>query len=132
MPEIPENAVLISDGRSSVTLIRTGRLAYGIPTRIDVVGGPFQGSISDEVGDYATFHRDLVNLYKILQGSAKLGGLEGLFDLTVTALRLGMLEVKVRALASHVPRIELAFEFLIDQSYVPPIISAIDRVFLAS
>jgi len=126
-----DHAVEIGNGHSGVTLIRAGsRSEVGFPTRIDVVAGPFRGTVRDDtVGSYERFHGELRNLYQSLSGTARLGSLEG-FALVLTAGTLGTISVNVTAIGSHVPSIRLIFEFDFDQTYLPPIIAGIEREFL--
>lgn len=123
--------ILINDGRSSIRLIRDGQpRELGYPTIIEVRAGPFQGAVADEMLDYGDFRADLVALHASLQGTAKLGSYEG------NALELigndrGTVEARVRVIGRHAPLIELKFEILIDQSYLPAIIDQLDIEFPA-
>jgi hypothetical protein len=130
MNDASEDCVTIGDSRSGVTLSPAGSGdAYFSPTRVDIVAGPFRGSIIDEeVASYQQFYRSLGNLYRTVSGVAKLGG--EYLDLELVALPLGQIEVKVRAVGCHIPRNELRFDFQIDQSYLPSIIAAVARCFL--
>jgi hypothetical protein len=125
------DCVTIGDSRLRVTLSPRGhpRTEYFSPTVVDIVAGPFRGSILDEeVASYEQFHRDLSTLYRTVSGVAKLGG--EYLDLEMVALPAGQIEVKIRAIGSHIPRNELHFDFQIDQSYLPSIIEAVQRCFL--
>jgi hypothetical protein len=130
MSAVAEESVVISNGYSGVTLTPTGPITeVGYPTRIDVIAGPFRVTVVDgTVGGFARFHRDLLDLYGSLSGSARLGSLEG-FSLVITGQSLGHMLVQVVAVGSHVPRIVLEFEFEIDQTYLPPLIAGIGRLF---
>jgi len=131
MSDENDKCVVISDGRSSVLLTPVGPSSAGIPTRVDLVAGPFRGSVLDETADgYERFHRELVALYETLSGTAQLTSLEGHFSLVLTALPQGAISVTVAAVGSYVPRIRLEFEFEIDQTYLPSIIARIEQTFL--
>jgi hypothetical protein len=126
-----ENSVVIANGRSGVRLARAGDpTELGYPTLIDVRAGPFAGSIQDAtVGSYAAFKKDLAALYAALTGAARLGSLEGLFNLDLTGDGRGGVAVSVEVIAEHVPPIRLTFEFTIDQTHLPRIIRALDDEF---
>jgi hypothetical protein len=125
-----EDSVVIGDGRSSVMLTPAGPPSLGFPTQIAIVAGPFQGTIIDDtVGPYERFHRGLVALYQSLTGTARLGSCEG-FSLELTASRTGSIWVHVVAFGSHVPGVKVEYEFGFDQTYLPPIIESVERLFL--
>ena len=121
--------ILISDGRSSVRLIRNGQAReLGYPTIIEVRAGPFQGAVADELLDYGDFRTQLKAMHASLRGIAKLGSYEG-NTLDVIGTGNGAIEARVRVIGRHVPLIELKFEIFIDQSYLPAIIEQIDTEF---
>jgi hypothetical protein len=131
MSDESDKCVVISDGRSSVILTPVGPPAAGIPTRVDMVAGPFRGSVLDETAEgYERFHRELVALHESRAGTAQLTSLEGHFSLVLTVLPHGAISVNVAAVGSYVPRIRLEFEFEIDQAYLPAIIARIEQTFL--
>jgi hypothetical protein len=131
MPAANDDSVVISNGDSSVILTPAGAPnEVGFPTRIAVVAGPFRGAIVDDtVGRYGQFHRELVNLYQSLSGKAELGSYEG-FSLTLTGSGTGSIKVEVIAIGSPMPKQILEYEFGFDQTYLPPIIEGIERLFL--
>jgi len=125
-----EDSVVISNGRWSVTLTPAGAPSLGFPTKTDLVAGPFRGTVVDDmVGPYERFHRELVDLHKSLSGTARLGSYE-LFSLELTASRTGSIWIRVVSFGSHCPMVKLEYEFGFDQTYLPPIIKSIERLFL--
>ncbi len=124
--------VVIADERSGVRLSRLGEAnELGTPTLIEVRAGPFVGEIRDDtVCNYAAFLEQLVLLYDRLVGTASLGSYEG-FSLSLVGGGGGGIEVSAVVIGEHVPSIRLAFEFSLDQSYLPPIIRGIRREFPA-
>lgn len=119
-----DGGVFISDGRSSVRLTRAGQpTEIGYPTIIDVCGGPFRGAVRDGTVQYQGFRKELEVLYETLSGRAVLSSWEG-FRLCLSGSGKGGIEVSVRIVGEQVPRIELSFGFVIDQTYLPPIIRA--------
>jgi hypothetical protein len=133
MSEIDADGVLIGDHRCSVRLNRVGaQTEVGVPTLINIQAGPFSGSIRDDtVGSYSGFLEQLKELHSKLSGIAKLGSYEG-FSLTLTGDGRGTIRGDVKAFGGHAhPLIQLEFDFAIDQTYLPRIIRAINREFLA-
>jgi hypothetical protein len=124
-----DGGVLITDGRCSVRLVRAGwPNELGYPTIIDVRAGPFQGSVLDETVGYGSFREQLDALYENLSGDAKLGSYEG-FELNLVGNGKGSIQVRVKVIGEHVPLIQLAYDFFVDQSYLPGIIRQIDIEF---
>jgi hypothetical protein len=124
-----DGGVLISDGRCSVRLTRSGELQpdevglpRGYPTVISVRAGPFQGSVLDSIVVYEDFR-------KTLSGEAEIGSYDG----NELALRgigsQGAIEVRVKVVAERVPLIQMAFTFYLDQSYLPSIIQQLRAEF---
>jgi hypothetical protein len=125
-----EDSVVISDGQSGVILTPAGAPSLGFPTKIDLVAGPFRGTVIDDtVGSYERFHSELVNLYKSLSGAARLGSYEH-FSLELTASRTGSIWIQVVSFGNHCPIVKLEYGFRLDQTYLPPIIKSIERLFL--
>jgi hypothetical protein len=124
-----EDSVVFSDGRSSVALTPAGAPSLGFPTKIDLVAGPFRGSIVDDTIGYEQFYRELVDLYKSLSGTARLSSYEH-FSLKLTASRTGSIWIRVVSFGNHCPMVKLEYEFGFDQTYLPPIIKSIERLFL--
>lgn len=127
--------VVIAGSRSG---IRLGRIAYysdanypRYSTLIEVQAGPFKGAIADEfsVASYHQFLSQLKLLHDKLSGSASLESYEG-NHLVLDGNGKGGISVSVLLVGEHVPPIQLRFEFHIDQSYLPKIISAAESEFL--
>ena len=131
MPAAIEDSVVIGNGDSSVILTPAGTPnELGFPTQIAISAGPFRGTIVDDtVGRYERFHRELLDLYQSLSGTARLGSYEH-FSLVLTAYHTGSIGVEVAAFGSHVPRVKVEYGFEFDQTYLPPIIESIERLFL--
>ena len=123
--------IFISDGRSSVRLIRNGQPhELGYPTVIEVRAGPFHGAIDDALLDYGEFQTQLKAVHASLRGVAKLSSYEG-NEIEVVGDGRGAIEIRVRVIGRHAPLIELKFQIYIDQSYLPAIIQQIDIEFPA-
>jgi len=125
-----DSGVVIADGRSGVRLSRSHEASeLGYPTLIEVRAGPFTGSVYDDsVGDYSRFLEQLESLYSRLSGTATLGSNEG-FRLSLVGRGGGGISVSAVIIGEHIPSIKLAFEFPLDQTYLPPIIRGIRREF---
>ncbi len=130
MFEASDPGVVIADEHSGVRLSRLGEAnELGAPTLIEVRAGPFVGEVRDDtVGDYSAFLQQLALLYERLVGTASLGSYEG-FSLSLVGGGGGGIEVSAVVIGGHVPPIRLAFEFSLDQSYLPSIIRGIRREF---
>jgi hypothetical protein len=121
--------LVISDGKSSVTLFRPDRFPlHGMTHRVAITAGPFHGSFLANAYDvpWESFRRDLKLLSSTLHGSIGFGGYEEL-ELIFLGDGLGHINVKVEI--REYP-IYLKFEIEIDQTHLPNIIAGIDRVFL--
>jgi hypothetical protein len=133
MSEI-DGCVVLRDERCKVVIhpVRhTWPDASGFEDEIELVGGPFQGSISAVayLDPYPHFHQELIKLYQTLSGNATLGGYEN-FEMTLTGDGLGHIQARVSAVAVHHLGIRLNFIMEFDQTQLPPIISAIKETFL--
>lgn len=130
MSDSPRTGVLIADARSSIRLSRAGQAnETGYPTLIETRAGTFTGAVRDDtVQDYAAFLQQLETLYQRLTGTASLGSHDG-FTLTLAGNGHGGIAGSAVIVAEHVPSIQLIFEFTLDQSYLPPIIRAIQQEF---
>jgi hypothetical protein len=121
--------VVIADGRCGLRLTRVGKVGLSYPTLIEVRAGPFSGAVRDDtVGDYALFPEQLEALYQQLTGTAKLSSYEG-FELSLEGGATGHILVNATILGEPFPSVRLTFEALIDQSYLPAIITATRREF---
>ena len=95
-----EGGVLISNGRCSVRLTRSGEPnELGYPTIIEVRAGPFQGSVLDSAVGYAGFREQLSALYESLLGEANIYSYEG-NELVLTGNGTGGSEFVSRSLVS--------------------------------
>src|SRR4051812_41751298 len=100
--------LLLTDGGHSVFLHPPVRYAdgYGFSQRVDLVAGPFRGSI--DVSSYqgpralGSFHEQLLALYKSLAGEAKLPDTYDSLKIALTGDGLGHVTVRVDAIAGAV------------------------------
>jgi hypothetical protein len=124
-----ESGVVIGGGRCRVRLRCAGPPAeVGYPALIEVLAGPFSGSVLDETVRFYGFREQLTTLYKDLKSEARLESLEG-FLLRLVGNGSGGILVDVKVVGEHVPPMLLTFEFSIDQSYLPEIIRQLDSEF---
>jgi hypothetical protein len=130
------DGVLLTDGEYRVFLHPPEPYAggHGYHHRVDLVGGPFRGSIDASCYEPPTalrsFHRQLLALYQSLQGEARLPHSYENLKLVLKGDGLGHVNVQVAAVAGDLRDIHLSFAFRIDQTEVAPIIAAIERLFL--
>jgi hypothetical protein len=124
--------VVLSDGRSRVVLHRPqSRGVHGFEHWIELVGGPFQGSLegSAYMDPYRDFHDDLAKLHQTLSGEVTLDGYEN-FGMTLRGDGLGHIQVEVSANPQTYPSVHLEFEMLLDQTQLPAILASLKRAFL--
>jgi hypothetical protein len=137
MTEVSDG-ILLTDGRSRIFLhppqLYPGR--HGLHHRVDLVGGPFQGSIiasSYEGGRaFCSFHQELLALYDTLSGEAHLPRSYENLRISLRGDGLGhvTVEVEADAVAGDFMDTRLTFNFRIDQTQLPAVIAAIERLFL--
>jgi hypothetical protein len=132
------DGVLLTDGRSRIFLHPPMPYpdGHGFHHQADVICGPFQGAI--EAISYErpialqVFHRQLVILYRSLKGEAELPSSYENLKVSLTGDGLGHITVRVdvREHVSAAHNVRLSFTFGIDQTHLPPAISAVERLFL--
>jgi hypothetical protein len=128
--------VLLSDGSSRVFIHPPEIYGNDLGFRhlVDLVAGPFQGTV--EASSYSSkaviqsFHRDLIALHHTLRGKVELPNTYDSFKMSLEGDGLGHLRVRVSARAGDAMDIRLSFDFWIDQTQLPPIIAAVERLFL--
>ncbi|MFN3233664.1 MAG: hypothetical protein ACE363_16105 [Alphaproteobacteria bacterium] len=96
---------------------------------IEVKGWAFRGIVRDEtlVG-ISTFCDELDALYNSLSGTATLASYENL-KLVAEGDGRGAVSVKVEVYGSHLPLSKLCFDMRFDQTFLPKIISDMQREF---
>jgi hypothetical protein len=108
---------------------------HGFHHLTDIVSGPFRGTV--ETSSYAglvafvEFRHELAALYESLNGEAHLPDSYENMRLVVKGDGLGHLTVEGEVRAGNLMEFHLRFEFSMDQTYLPEIIGAIDRIFLS-
>jgi len=121
--------VHIGTPETFVALAPAGRVMDAWPVDVAIVAGAFRGGFRAEL-DMRAFRQALERLYDTLEGSASLHCGEGSLDIEVTCAGPGRIRVSAKARPSpHNAELQLSEE--IDQSYLPAILSAIDRLFLS-
>jgi hypothetical protein len=128
--------LLLTDGRCRIFMHppRPYRDGHGFSHKVDLVGGPFGGSIiaSSYAGPqtYGSFHRELLGLYRSLTGEASLPRSYENLRISLKGDGLGHLTVQADAVAGDCMDIRLSFNFRIDQTQLPDVIAAVERLFL--
>ena len=121
--------ILLTDGRCSILLHPPVPYpdGYGFLQKVDLVGGPFRGSIDASSFEgpltLRSFHEQLVALYEGLVGKAQLPNTYENLKVTLTGDGLGHVAVHVAAIAGDTM---LSFRFKIDQTYLPRIVATIE------
>jgi len=124
--------LLLTDGQSRIFMhppvpYRDGS---GLSHKVDLVGGPFGGSIiaSSYAGPqtYRSFHRELLELYRNLNGEANLPQSYENLRVSLTGDGLGHVTVRADAVAGDCMDIRLSFNFRIDQTQLPDVIAAVE------
>ena len=77
--------------------------------------------------NFEGFRDQLRTLYNDLEGTAKLAGLEPDLKLTLSGKGLGRIDAEVEITPDHLSQFH-RFDFELDQSYLPDILSALDRL----
>jgi len=128
------DCVVLLDDSCKVVLHRPGVPPHEhFDHRVDIVSGPFQGTFtaSAYANAYPRFRAELSELYETLNGEAALGGYENL-EIGVKADGLGHFALSILAIEDHHRPIRLSFTMFLDQTQLPGIIAAIERVFIRS
>lgn len=121
------DCVQIGPANSQVSLC-PGRSSAS-PVNVSVAAGPFQGSFSADL-DIRIFRNALERIYHTLDGTAALRSSDGALD--VELVGNGTSRIRMKALARPMKQGELKFTADLDQSALPLILSAIDRLFMSS
>ncbi|MCW2243547.1 WapI family immunity protein [Azospirillum canadense] len=125
-----EEEIVLADDSSRVALTSAGPPGLGYPTRIVISSGPFTAVVEAEAFDYDGFRRALIQLYDTLEGQAELSFVEGGNYLTFTGDGRGGIEATIVIEDGRAPcRAFLTISMELDQSYLPPVIQAIRRIF---
>lgn len=121
------DCVQIGPATSQISLA-PGRSAAS-PVNVSIAAGPFHGSFGAEL-DIRIFRNALERMYGTLDGTACLRSTDGSLDVELIGNGTG--RIRMKALARPMKSGELRFTADIDQSALPLILSAIDRLFLSS
>jgi len=130
---VKSDGVLITDGRSSVFIHPPQPYPdnVGYHHQVDLVGGPFRGSINascyENVIALRHFSSQVVTLYRNLKGEAVLSNAYDNFKLSLKGDGLGHVEVQVLAAAGGLLDCHLSFRFSIDQTQLPAIVAALEQ-----
>jgi hypothetical protein len=81
------------------------------------------------IPELVRFRDELSKLNDTLSGSAELRPMEPELHLTMTAQRLGQISVDLSITPDHLSQ-RHTFEFGVDQSYLPALLSSLDRLLL--
>lgn len=101
-----------------------------IRTRIEVRNGSFYGSFETSFRDdeLVAFRSELRAVYENLTGEACLRALDGCLSLDVAAAGRGAIDVSGSATDDPGTRRQLRFGFVIDQSFLPQALDALDKL----
>ena len=129
------DGVMLTDGRNRIFLRPPEPYpGDGFHHQVDLVGGPFQGAIdaSSYEGPKALqpFHRQLVALYQSLKGQAELPDSYDNLKVSLSGDGLGHVTVRADAITGDYMDTRLSFTFRLDQTQLPPVIAAVERLFL--
>ncbi|MDZ5647220.1 hypothetical protein [Nitrospirillum sp. BR 11828] len=128
-----EDRVIFSDGRSSVTLHPpvADPDGHGFDLKVDLVGGPFAGSIQAttylSLHAWAGFHDDVKRLHKSLKGKASTDTWFSNFTIALQGDGRGHIRVTADAQDEWSDTTKLSLSFTIDQTHLPPIMSILRR-----
>ena len=101
-----------------------------VRTNVTVKSGAFSGQFTADfmTTDFELFKRDLKNLDKDFNGTAKLEPLEGQLILNITGDGLGHFEVKCAATDQPGYGGTLSFTLSFDQTELPRLINELDKI----
>jgi hypothetical protein len=127
------DGLLLTDGRNRIFFHPP--LPYpdghGFKQQVDLVAGPFQGTISassyERLRALRPFHQQLVSLHQSLSGEARLPDSYDTIKVSLKGDGRGHVTVRVDAIAGPCMDVRLSFGFGIDQTHLPPIIATIER-----
>lgn len=101
-----------------------------IPYRVDIFADTFRCTVdADVLGGFEKFHFGLVRLYETLTGEVGFPAIEGL-EMNLRGDGRGHIHVSVRATADYSRPIDMRVGISIDQTQLPPIIAAVERVLI--
>ena len=127
--------MLFTDGKDKVFFHppETYSDGHGFHHLIEIVSGPFRGVVKassyDGLAALKPFRQELAALYESLKGEAHLPRSYDNAWLSVKGDGFGHLKVKGEVRAGNMMQSRLTFEFSIDQTHLPEIIKALDRLF---
>jgi|SRR5579864_3544313 len=132
------DTLVLTDGENRVLFHPPETYAdgHGFRHRVDLVGGPFRGSI--DASSYAGlralsfFGKELVALHHSLRGVVHLPKSYENLRMSLTGDGLGHIAINVEARAlttveASIGRSLLMFDFAIDQTHLPAIVATIER-----
>ena len=129
-----ETWVCFGEGPGFVALKSTRPPETFFPAAVRFRAGQIEGELSTELSGVSSFVDELSRLYNDLKGQAEISSMEDQLEFVLKADARG----KIAAQARITQRIEgavdyaLTFNFQIDQSYLPAIISGLRKQFLAA
>ena len=125
--------VLLTDGLNRVFLHPVAQYpdGHGFHHQVDLVGVPFHGSIDassyEGIKTFVSFHAQLIELYESLTGEARLPSSYKNLEVSLIGDGLGHVMVRVSALAGPSMGTRLSFDFTLDQTQLPAVISAVQK-----
>ena len=98
-----------------------------IRSDVEIRSGPFFGAFRSffSIKELAAFTKDVERLYNALSGAVTLSQLEGHLNLKMEHTRLGHIRVQGHARSDRAWYAVLHFDFEIDQTFLPKIVSAL-------
>jgi hypothetical protein len=103
---------------------------YNIASHIEVRSGPFFGAFRSffSIRELAAFTKDVEGLYNALSGAVTLSQLEGQLNLKMKHRGLGHIQVQGHARSDPAWYAVLHFDFEIDQTFLPKIVSELTPI----
>jgi hypothetical protein len=103
---------------------------HDVAAQIEIKSGPFSGAVRSffSTRELAAFAKDIEELYKAISGTVTLKQLEGHLNLKMRSNGLGHIQVQGDARGGLAWYAVLHFDFEIDQTFLPKIVSELAPV----
>jgi len=124
-----DDGITIFDGRTRLTLVRAGEPRLGYPLRLEIASGSFSGTVEGEARIDPQFRQALKDIYKSLEGEAKLEFWSEQHSIVLTGTGLGHIRLLANLYGGSPWHARLTVEMVLDQSYLPDLIHGFARHF---
>lgn len=122
-------AVLFAEGPVRLAIAPLGPPDYGLPVRIAVTAGCYAGRSEGLLGNPTAFRDAVAAMHRSLSGAARLETLDDALTLDLAMGARGAVAARLESRWSDGAReVRLAMDFALDQSFLPGLVAALDRL----